>query len=87
MSRPTRRERSKPFELVGLAAVFGIFAGGVALLAVRDVRVALILAGVAFIVGLLLLAMLALAAGAPRDPGDGPVLDREPPPRRRRRKR
>ncbi len=81
MTGPTRRERFKPFELVGLAAVFGAFAGGITLLAVRDARPALILAGIAFIVALLVLAMLALAAGAPQDPGDGPVLDRERPPK------
>lgn len=82
---PTRRERFKPLELVGLAAAFGVFGGGVAVLALRDVRLALIFAGIAFIVGLLVLAMLALAAGAPHDPADGPVLDRERPRRRRRR--
>lgn len=84
MTGPTRRERSKPFELVGLAAVFAAFSGGIALLAVRDVRLALILGGIAFIAALLVLAMLALAAGEPQDPADGPVLDRERPPKRRK---
>lgn len=84
MSGPSRRERFKPLELVGLALALGVFAGVVALLGTREVRAALIFAGIAFIVGLLVLAMTALATGAPDDPGDGPVLDRE---RRRRPRR
>lgn len=87
MTRPTRRERFRPLELVGLAAVLGVFAGVVALLATRDPRLAVILAGIAFIAGLLVLAMLALAAGDPGEPDDRPVLDRERPRRRRRRGR
>lgn len=84
MSGPSRRERSKPLELVGLALALGVFAGVVALLATREVRAALIFAAIAFIVGLLVLAMAALSAGEPDDPGRGPVLDRE---KRRRPKR
>lgn len=77
MSGPTWRERLKPVELVGFAAVLGVFAGVVTVLATRDLRDAVILAGIAFIVALLVLAMLALAAGAPADPDDDrPVLDR-----------
>lgn len=77
MTGPTLRERLRPFELVGFAAVLGVFAGVVALLATRETQLALILAGIAFIVALLVLAMLALAAGAPADPADQrPVLDR-----------
>ncbi len=77
MSGPTWRQRLKPVELVGFAAVLGVFTGVVTLLAVRDLDDAVILAGIAFIVALLVLAMLALAAGAPADPADDrPVLDR-----------
>ena len=77
MTGPTWRERLKPVELVGFAAVLGVFAGVVTLVGTRDPRGAVILAGIAFIVSLLVLAMLALAAGAPADPGDDrPVLDR-----------
>ena len=77
MSGPTWRERLKPVELVGFAAVLGVFTGVVTLLATREANLAVILAGIAFIVGLLVLAMLALAAGAPADPDDDrPVLDR-----------
>lgn len=77
MTRPTLRERLKPVELVGFAAVLGVFAGVVTLIATREPQPAVILAGIAFIVALLVLAMLALAAGAPADPDDArPLQDR-----------
>ena len=87
MSGPTRRERFRPFELVGIAAVLGAVAGATVLVGTRDLRLAVIGAGIAFIVGLLVLAMTALAAGTPHDPADGPVLDRERPRRERPRRR
>ena len=88
MSGPSWRERMKPLELVGMAAVLGVFAGAVGLLGSRSIELALIFAGVAFILGLLVLAMLALASGSPHDTDQqGPVLDRERPARRRRRDR
>ncbi len=77
MSGPSLRDRLKPFELVAMAAVLGAFTGVVAFLATREPQLALILAGVAFIVGLLVLAMLALAAGTDEEPGeDATVQDR-----------
>lgn len=83
MTGPSWRERLKPLELVGMAAVLGVFAGVIAIVGTRSVELSAILAGFAFIAALLVLAMLALAAG---DPGDGtddrPVLEREKPPRR-----
>lgn len=86
MTGPSRRERMKPFELVGMAAVLGVFAGVIGLVGSRSIELALTFAGVAFIVGLLALAMLALASGnAGAGDQDGPVLDRERPRRRRRR--
>ena len=85
MSGPSWRDRLKPLELVGMAAILGVFAGGVGLLGSRSFELALIFAGVAFILGLLILAMLALAAGeAQGGEQEGPVLDRQRPPRRRR---
>lgn len=88
MSGPSRRERLKPLELVGMAAILGVFAGGVGLLGSRSLELAAIFAGVAFILGLLVLAMLALAAGDTRGgEQEGPVLDRQRSPRRRRRER
>lgn len=77
MTRPSLRERMKPVELVGIAAVLAVFTGLVVLLGTGQIQLAAILAGIAFIVALLVLAMLALAAGAPADPDDDrPVLDR-----------
>ena len=88
MTGPSWRERMKPLELVGMAAVLGVFAGGVGFLGSRSIELSLIFAGVAFIVGLLVPAMLALASGSAEGAGqDGPVLDRERPARRRRRDR
>ncbi|HEY4153275.1 MAG TPA: ABC transporter ATP-binding protein, partial [Pseudolysinimonas sp.] len=58
---PTRRDRMRPAELVGLAAAFGIFTGLVVGLATREWILALIFFGVVFIVSLVVLAMLSLA--------------------------
>jgi hypothetical protein len=84
MSGPSLRDRLKPLELVGLAAVLGVFAGVIALVGSRSIEVAAILAGIAFIVALLVLAMLALAGGGEQDVDqDVPVLDRQKPPKKR----
>ena len=61
MTQPTLRERTRPAELLGLSGVLGVFAGLIVLMSTRDVVVALIFAGVAFIVSLVGIAMLALA--------------------------
>ncbi len=61
MSQPSRRDRTRPVELLGIAAALGVFAGLVVVLSTRDVVLALIFAGIAFIVALVVLAMLALA--------------------------
>lgn len=83
MTGPTLRERLRPLELVGLAAVMGVFAGGVVLLATRELTLTLIFAGISFIVALLVLAMFALTTH-PAAPLDRPVLqrhdDQEPKP-------
>jgi hypothetical protein len=73
---PTRRERLRPLELVGMGGGLGLFTGVIAFLGTREIQLALIFAGVAFIAGLLVLAMLALAAG-PEQEGDidRPVLE------------
>jgi hypothetical protein len=75
----------KPLELVGISAVLGIFAGVISLIGTGSVTIGLILAGIAFIVALLVLAMLALATGSSDEVDqDVPVLDRQKPPKRRR---
>jgi hypothetical protein len=83
---PTRRQRLRPVELVVMAALVAGFIGVVVLITTRDLPLASIFAGVAFIVALLVLAMLALVETSdPTDPGEGPVLMRERPAKRKRR--
>lgn len=60
-AKPSRRERTRPLELVGLSAIFAVFVGLVVLMSTREVVLALIFAGIAFIVSLVGLAMLSLA--------------------------
>lgn len=59
--KPRLRERLRPLELLGISTVLGLFAGLVVLMATRELILALIFLGVAFIVSLVVLAMLALA--------------------------
>lgn len=61
MSQPSRRDRTRPVELLLLAGGFAVFAGVVVLMSTRDLVLSVIFAGIAFIVGLVALAMLALA--------------------------
>lgn len=60
---PSRRDRTRPAELIGLAGAMAIFTGLVVLLSTRQVELTLIFLGVAFIVSLVGLAMLTLAVG------------------------
>ncbi len=61
MTAPTRRDRTRPAELVGLSGVLAVFAGLIVLMSTRDIVLSLIFLGVAFIVALVTIAMLALA--------------------------
>jgi cyanate permease len=84
---PTRRQRLRPLELVVMAALVAGFVGVVVLVTTRDLSLASIFAGVAFIAALLLLAMLALVETSdPTDPSEGPVLMRERERKRRSRR-
>lgn len=75
MSRPpSKRDRTRPVELLGLAAVFAVFGGGFAMLFSRQWQVALLLAGVVFIVSLIVLAMLMLVVNPDAAP---PVAGRD----------
>jgi len=58
---PSRRDRTRPVELLLISRVLAIFIGLVVLMSTRQVVLALIFLGVAFIVALVVLAMLALA--------------------------
>jgi len=61
MAKANRRDRTRPAELLGLSAVLALFTGLVVFMATRELDLALIFTGVAFIVALVVLAMLALA--------------------------
>lgn len=61
MSKPSRRDRTRPLELLGLSGVLGLFAGLVVFMSTRELVLALIFLGIAFIVSLVVLAMLSLA--------------------------
>ncbi len=68
--KPGRRERTRPLELIGISLGLGVFVGLVVLMGSREWLVAAEFAGVAFIVSLVVLAMLLLAV-APKDPPPG----------------
>lgn len=61
MAGPSWRDRTKPVELLVISGVLGLFAGLVVLMSTREIVLALIFLGIAFIVSLVVLAMLALA--------------------------
>ncbi len=61
MDSPSRRDRLRPLELVGLSFVLALFAGLVVLMSTRNIEIAGIALGIAFIGSLVGLAMLTLA--------------------------
>ncbi|WP_425845045.1 ABC transporter ATP-binding protein [Agrococcus sp. TSP3-2-1] len=75
--QPTRKQQLKPFEYLAFAGAAGLFIGLIVFMTVRDVVLALIFGGVAFILTLLLTATLMLAvkpkgrASADLDKRDG----------------
>lgn len=72
-AQPTRRERFRPLELLGLAFVAALFTGLVVLFTTRDLRLSAFFLGGAFVVALVVLAMLALVVGPVGEdsPGNG----------------
>lgn len=58
--QPSRRDRLKPVELVGISGVMALFVGLTVLLATRDIVLSLIALGITFIVALVFIAMLVL---------------------------
>lgn len=70
MTEPSARITLRPAELVGLAAVVAVFIGLVTLMVTRDLFFALIAFGGAFVLDLVVLAMLMLAI-TPNRPADG----------------
>lgn len=71
MSNPSRKDRLRPLELVGISAVVAIFVGLVVLVSTRQPVLALVFLGVAFIVSLVVIAMLSLAV----KPDDAEISD------------
>jgi heme A synthase len=59
--KPSRRDVLRPIEYVGGAAIAAIFTGLVVLVTARELMLALIIAGIAFIVVLMTLALLSMA--------------------------
>ena len=61
MASPDKKDRKRPVELLVLSGIFAVFSGLVVLMATRSPLLAIIFFGIAFIVSLVVLAMLALA--------------------------
>jgi hypothetical protein len=75
MNEPTRRDRTRPAELLGLSAALAAVTGVITFFGTRDLVLAAEFTGVAFIVSLIVFAMLLLAVSPKRsddDDGDGP---------------
>jgi membrane protein implicated in regulation of membrane protease activity len=64
--KPSLRSRLRPAELVGGSAVIAVFVGLIVLMGSRAWNVALEFAGITFVVALVVVAMLLLAA-TPKD--------------------
>ncbi len=61
MSTPSRRDRTRPAELLIISGVLAIFVALVVLMSTREIVLSLIFLGISFIVALVVLAMLSLA--------------------------
>ncbi|MCS5524046.1 hypothetical protein NY551_14995 [Curtobacterium flaccumfaciens pv. oortii] len=70
MTTPSRRDRLRPVELLGISAIVAVFTGLVVLFSTRELQLAVIFLGVAFIVVVVVLAMLQLASSSEQDDND-----------------
>lgn len=61
MDTVNKRDRTRPAEILVLAGIFAVFTGLVVWMSTRDLMLGLIFAGIAFIVTLVVIAMLVLA--------------------------
>jgi protein-S-isoprenylcysteine O-methyltransferase Ste14 len=61
VAKPSRKDRTRPVELLVLSGVMAVFTGLIVLMSTRDIVLSLIFLGIAFIVVLVILAMLVLA--------------------------
>jgi hypothetical protein len=64
---PNKRDRTRPAEMLGLSGIFAVFTGLVVFMSTRDWMLGLIFAGIAFIVSLVVIAMLMLAVRPDKD--------------------
>jgi predicted lysophospholipase L1 biosynthesis ABC-type transport system permease subunit len=62
VNQPSRRDRLRPAEYVMLSGVMALFAGLIVLMVTRDPLIAIVLAGLVFVVVIIGIAMLVLAA-------------------------
>ncbi len=67
---PTRRDKTRPAELLGLSAAVGVVIGLIFFFATKNLLVAAEFAGVAFIIALVVFAMLLLAISPRRGSSD-----------------
>jgi hypothetical protein len=70
MTEPPARITLRPAELIGLAAVVALFIGLITLMVTRELLLSLIVFGGAFVLDLVVLAMLMLVV-TPNRPADG----------------
>ena len=63
-TEPSKRDRTRPAELLGLSAVIAVFVAAVVLLSSRDLLLGVIALGATFILSLVILATLALTVNA-----------------------
>jgi predicted lysophospholipase L1 biosynthesis ABC-type transport system permease subunit len=61
VAKPSRKDRTRPLELLVLSGVMAVFTGLIVLMSTRDIILSVIFLGIAFIVVLVVLAMLVLA--------------------------
>ncbi|HEU4807693.1 MAG TPA: hypothetical protein VFT01_05475 [Homoserinimonas sp.] len=61
MTEPSRRDRFRPAELIGLSLIIAAFGGVVTLMSTRDLVLALIFFGIIFILTLMTIALLIMA--------------------------
>jgi len=75
VNAPHRRDRTRPAELLGISAILAAGVGVIVFFGVRDLGVAAVWAGVAFIVIVVVLAMLVLASNPDAGRGTGDKKD------------
>ena len=65
--QPSRKDRLRPIELLGLAAVLALFVGVITIISSRSFTLAIIGFGVTFILSIVVFATLALTLNPPSD--------------------